>query len=99
MTKGRRGSLKKDKEPRKKPAAGKRKNGTKSKDMVESEDDGAGDEAEGDAEAEAEGHADDDDAGPSKKTSPPPAKKVKRDKEEEVDDGIVFSPLVPVYKC
>jgi hypothetical protein len=85
-TKGRKGSVKKDKEPRKKSAAGKRKNGTKSKDMVESEDDGAGDEAEG--EAEVDGQADDDNAGPSKKTSPPPTKKVKRDKEEEVDDGI-----------
>ena len=50
--------------------------------MVESEDEG--EEAEGEAE---------EDAGPSKKvSSPPPTKKAKRDKEEEVDDGEGFTP-------
>jgi hypothetical protein len=79
-TKGRRGAAKK--EPKKKPGAGTRmKNGNKSKDMqVESEDEDA--EAEGEAEAEAEGEAEED-AGPSKKASPPPTKKVKRDKGTE----------------
>ncbi|TFY79930.1 hypothetical protein EWM64_g4082 [Hericium alpestre] len=47
-----------------------KKNGVKSKAMVESEDDG------GDAEG-------DEDAGPSKQTSPPPAKKAKREKDED----------------
>jgi hypothetical protein len=66
---------------KKKSAPGKtaRKNGAKSKALVESEDEGA--EAEDD---------DDDDAGPSKKTSPPPAKKAKRDK-EDADYGVFFS--------
>jgi len=60
------------------------KKGAKSKAMVESED-------EGGAEAEAE---EDEDAGPSKKASPPPAKKVKRDKdgEEEVDPAMANDP-------
>lgn len=53
-----------------------KKNGTKSKAMVESEDEGGAD-------------AEDEDAGPSKKASPPPTKKVKRDNtkdgEEEPD--------------
>lgn len=67
--------LKKDStEPLKKGAPSKgRKSGLKSKAMVESED-----------EAEAEGE-DEDDAGPSKKASPPPTKKVKREKPD--DDG------------
>ncbi|PCH35978.1 hypothetical protein WOLCODRAFT_28250 [Wolfiporia cocos MD-104 SS10] len=49
-----------------------KKNGAKSKAMVESEDDGG---------VEAE----DEDAGPSKQTSPPPVKKTKREKEGEDD--------------
>ena len=59
-------------------AAGKpKKNGAKSKTMVESEDEG-----------DAAGAEDDEDAGPSKKkASPPPAKKVKRDKDEDGDEG------------
>ncbi|THH06047.1 hypothetical protein EW145_g4357 [Phellinidium pouzarii] len=68
---------------KKKPAAEKadkpakpRKNGAKSKTMVESEDDG---ERDGDA-------------GPSKKASSPPAKKAKRDKEEEVDPEMENDP-------
>ncbi|KAA1475097.1 hypothetical protein DENSPDRAFT_783049 [Dentipellis sp. KUC8613] len=62
--------------PKKKAAAaGKgKKNGIKSKAMVESEDDGERGEAEGD---------DAEDAGPSKQTSPPPAKKVKREKDDD----------------
>lgn len=86
--KGRKSSAKKEREPKKRP--GKRKNGNKSKDMVESEDEG-GAEAEGEAEAEAEGEADED-VGPSKKASPPPVKKVKRDKEEEADDVLGNDP-------
>jgi len=46
-----------------------KKNGVKSKAMVESEDEGERG----------------DNAGPSKKSSPPPTKKAKRDKEEEAD--------------
>lgn len=63
-------------EPKKKPsAAGKgKKNGVKSKALVESEDEAAGD------------NGDDEDAGPSKKSSPPPAKKQKRDKDDEEAD-------------
>ncbi|THH31413.1 hypothetical protein EUX98_g2782 [Antrodiella citrinella] len=68
------------------PAAEKKKKapakkGAKSKTLVESEDDGA-------AEAEAE---DEEDAGPSKKTSPPPAKKAKRDKDGEEDADSALS--------
>jgi len=74
---------------KKKSAPGKtaRKNGAKSKALVESEDDGA--EAEDD---------DDDDAGPSKKTSPPPAKKAKRDK-EDADYGVFFSLGSIPFRC
>jgi hypothetical protein len=64
-------SAKKDKDADsvKRKAAGKR-NGARSKTLVESEDDGA---------AEADGD-DDDDAGPSKRAaSPPAAKKPKKD--------------------
>jgi len=86
VQKSRKPGLKKEKEggtSKKKVMAGtKRKNGNKSKEMVESEDEGAGE-----AEAEAEAEAEDEDAGPSKKPSPPPVKKVKRDKEDEADDG------------
>ncbi|GJE92844.1 hypothetical protein PsYK624_090020 [Phanerochaete sordida] len=53
-----------------------KKNGVKSKALVESEDEAG----------EAE---DDEDAGPSKKTSPPPTKKQKRDKEEEELDSVL----------
>jgi len=49
-----------------------KKNGVKSKAMVESEDDG--DRA----------MAEDEDAGPSKQISPPPTKKIKREKEDEL---------------
>ncbi|RDB16277.1 PWWP domain-containing protein2 [Hypsizygus marmoreus] len=62
--------------PKKKGPAKGKKNGGKSKTLVESED-------EGEAEAEAE----DEDAGPSKKASPPPAKRAKREKEDEGDDA------------
>jgi len=51
-----------------------KRNGTKSKAMVESEDEGEG------GEGEAEDARD-------KKASPPPTKKAKRDKEEEIDDA------------
>ena len=53
-----------------------KKNGVKSKTMVESEDEG--DNAEEDAD-------DEEGAGPSKKVSPPAAKKAKRDKDEGDD--------------
>ncbi|KAJ3527610.1 hypothetical protein NM688_g8106 [Phlebia brevispora] len=64
-------------EPKKKSttASKGKKNGVKSKTLVESEDEGA---AEGEEE---------EDAGPSKKASPPPAKKQKRDKDEEEADS------------
>ncbi|KAI0074405.1 hypothetical protein K474DRAFT_1601468 [Panus rudis PR-1116 ss-1] len=56
-----------------------KKNGVKSKAMVESEDEG--------------GAAEEEDAGPSKKTSPPPAKKAKRDKDvEEETEGTSLDP-------
>ncbi|TBU24649.1 hypothetical protein BD311DRAFT_552860 [Dichomitus squalens] len=58
------------------PAKGK-KNGPKSKALVESEDEGA---AEGENE------------GASKRTSPPPAKKAKRDKEDDVDPALLNDP-------
>ncbi|KDR67039.1 hypothetical protein GALMADRAFT_216707 [Galerina marginata CBS 339.88] len=69
-------------EPTKKKAASTagrpKKNGAKSKAMVESED-------EGDA---AEAEEEDEDAGPSKrKPSPPAAKKLKRDKDDDGDDA------------
>lgn len=57
-----------------------KKNGTKPKATVESEDEGDHAEAEGEEEESPMG----------KKPSPPPAKKVKRDKEEENDDGAPF---------
>ncbi|KAF7790076.1 hypothetical protein EIP86_001026 [Pleurotus ostreatoroseus] len=64
-------------EPKKKSATASKgkKNGVKSKALVESEDEGAAD------------GEDDDDAGPSKKSSPPPAKKQKRDKDDEEADS------------
>jgi hypothetical protein len=60
----------------KKPRAstGKGKKNGKSKEMIESEDD-------------AEGEGDD---GPSKKASPPPAKKAKRDREDVDEGGYLF---------
>ncbi|EMD33848.1 hypothetical protein CERSUDRAFT_117909 [Gelatoporia subvermispora B] len=61
------------KKPAATPAKGK-KNGAKSKAMVESEDEGG---------AEPEG----EDAGPSGRASPPPTKKAKRDKEDEEGDA------------
>ncbi|KAI0929805.1 hypothetical protein AcV5_006673 [Taiwanofungus camphoratus] len=62
-------------------AAKAKKNGTKSKTMVESEDEGG---------VEPE----DEDAGPSKQASPPPAKKAKRDKEgeDEIDSALASDP-------
>lgn len=70
----------KDSDSTKRKAAGKR-NGAKSKALVESEDDGA---------AEADGD-DDDDAGPSKRAaSPPAAKKAKKD-----DDRAYFFAFHP----
>lgn len=79
--------------PKKEPSEASKKKtttkgkGSRSKAVVESED-------EGEAEAEAE----DEDVGPSKKASPPPAKKAKRDKpEEEGDDGeFYFQRSIPV---
>jgi hypothetical protein len=65
-------------EPVKRKSKTAKKNGAKSKALVESEDEGA--EAEDD---------DDEDAGPSKKSSPPPAKKAKRDKDDG-DFGVFF---------
>ncbi|KAH9932487.1 uncharacterized protein B0H18DRAFT_26786 [Fomitopsis serialis] len=60
---------------KKTPTSKARKNGHKSKAMIESEDEGG---------AEAE----DEDAGPSKQVSPPPTKKAKREKEgEEGEDS------------
>ncbi|KAI0319121.1 hypothetical protein OF83DRAFT_852458 [Amylostereum chailletii] len=54
---------------KKAPTKGRKSGGNKSKDTVESEDDGERAEA-------------DEDAGPSKHTSPPPTKKAKREKDE-----------------
>ncbi|KZT10579.1 uncharacterized protein LAESUDRAFT_338768 [Laetiporus sulphureus 93-53] len=68
--------------PKKRAGSAKaKKNGVKSKTMVESED-------------EAGAEAEDEDAGPSKQTSPPPAKKVKREKEgeEEGDAALANDP-------
>jgi len=71
------GSAKKDTDSAKRKAPGKR-NGARSKALVESEDDGA---------AEADGD-DDDDAGPSKRAASPPAtKKPKKD-----DDPLASDP-------
>ncbi|KAF8134461.1 hypothetical protein EV363DRAFT_1562127 [Boletus edulis] len=67
----------------KKAIPGRKKNGAKSKEMIESED-------EGDQEAEAE--AEDEDAGTSAKAAPPPSKKPKREKEEEVDANLEADP-------
>ena len=64
-----------------------RSNGVKSKAMVESEDEG--DNVDEDAD-------DDEGAGPSKKASPPPTKKAKRDKEEG-DDGELLSLFLRVF--
>ncbi|TFK19285.1 hypothetical protein FA15DRAFT_601847 [Coprinopsis marcescibilis] len=57
-------------------ASGKGKKGGKSKAVVESEDEG-----------EQVGADDAEDAGPSTKASPPPAKKPRRDKEDDGDEG------------
>lgn len=60
-------------ETKKKSTVGKSKKNGKSKSMVESEDEGD--------------HAlDEGESGPSKKASPPPAKKPKRDKDDDGDD-------------
>jgi hypothetical protein len=63
-----------------------KKNGAKSKALVESEDEGDG----------AEGDDDEEDTGPSKKTSPPPAKKAKRDKDEGADHSM-FSACISAF--
>lgn len=69
-------------EPKKKSAAGKgRKNGVKSKAMVESEDEG--DNAEEDAD-------DDGGVGTSKRASPPPTKRPKREKDDRDDCDFFF---------
>ena len=73
-------------EPVKRKSKAVKKNGTKSKALVESEDEGA--EAEDD---------DEDDAGPSKKTSPPPAKKAKRDKDDGGDYGVFFTAIFNLF--
>ncbi|OSD04126.1 hypothetical protein PYCCODRAFT_1444240 [Trametes coccinea BRFM310] len=57
-----------------------KKNGPKSKAMVESEDEGGADDGE------REG------SGPSKRSSPPPAKKAKRDKDEDGDSPLLQDP-------
>ncbi|KAI0769411.1 hypothetical protein BD413DRAFT_604984 [Trametes elegans] len=57
-----------------------KKNGPKSKALVESEDEGAADDGE------REG------SGPSKRSSLPPAKKAKRDKEEDGDPALMNDP-------
>ncbi|CDO75693.1 hypothetical protein BN946_scf184585.g6 [Trametes cinnabarina] len=57
-----------------------KKNGPKSKALVESEDDGGADDGE------REG------SGPSKRSSPPPAKKAKRDKDEDADSPLAQDP-------
>ncbi|KAF8814822.1 Tudor/PWWP/MBT [Phlegmacium glaucopus] len=59
-----------------------KKNGVKSKAMVESEDEGDN----------AEEEADDEGAGPSKKASPPPTKKAKREKDEGDDSKLSTDP-------
>ena len=80
------GTAKKDKDSdsTKRKAAGKR-NGARSKALVESEDDGA---------AEADGD-DDDDAGPSKRAASPPAtKKAKKDDERSFSVTSIFVPFL-----
>lgn len=68
-------------EPVKKSTVAKgRKNGTKSKAVVESEDEGD--------QAEAEGE--DEQVGSSRKATPPPTKKTKRDKEEEAEESEIL---------
>ncbi|KAI0358717.1 Tudor/PWWP/MBT [Trametes cingulata] len=69
-------------EPAKKRAASapKGKKGPKSKAMVESEDEGGAEDGE------REG------SGPSKRSSPPPAKKAKRDKDEDGDSPLMNDP-------
>ncbi|KAH7913286.1 hypothetical protein BJ138DRAFT_969298, partial [Hygrophoropsis aurantiaca] len=70
----------------KKAAAPKaKKNGIKSKAQVESEDEGD----DGEQEAEAE---DEEDVGPSTKSAPPPSKKPKREKEDDVDPALEKDP-------
>ncbi|KAH7888919.1 hypothetical protein F5I97DRAFT_1804357 [Phlebopus sp. FC_14] len=71
----------KPKAEKKAPGTKPRKNGAKSKEMVESED-------EGDQEAEAE----DEDVSPSAKAAPPPSKKPKREKDEEIDPRLEADP-------
>ena len=74
---------------KKKSAAGKgRKNGVKSKAMVESEDEG--DNAEEDAD-------DDGGVGTSKRASPPPSKRAKREKDDGDDCDFFFLSLS--FKC
>jgi hypothetical protein len=65
----------KPKGEKKAPLSRGKKNGTKSKEMVESEDDG-------EPEAEAE---EDEEVGSSAKAAPPPSKKPKREKEDDID--------------
>lgn len=65
----------KTKGEKKVPTTKGKRNGAKSKEMVESEDDG-------EPEAEAE---EDEEAGSSAKAAPPPSKKPKREKEEDID--------------
>ncbi|KAH9859001.1 hypothetical protein C2E23DRAFT_717222 [Lenzites betulinus] len=67
---------------KKRPAAAPKgkKNGPKSKAVVESEDEGAAEDGE------REG------SGPSKRSSPPPAKKAKRDKDDDADSPLNNDP-------
>lgn len=62
-----------------------KKNGPKSKAVVESEDEGGAEDGE------REG------SGPSKRSSPPPAKKAKRDKDDEAD--CEFSSILAFRSC
>ena len=80
------GSAKKDKDSdsTKRKAAGKR-NGARSKALVESEDDGA---------AEADGD-DDDDAGPSKRAASPPATKKPKKEDDRTYSCAFNSPTFP----
>jgi len=64
-----------------------KKNGAKSKALVESEDEGEQGEHEGE----------DEDVGPSKKASPPPAKRTKREKDDDGEDGKFYSDSAPRY--
>ncbi|KAL7281370.1 hypothetical protein ACG7TL_004680 [Trametes sanguinea] len=79
-TKAKKGSAEPASKKRATSAPKGKKNGPKSKAMVESEDEGGADDGE------REG------SGPSKRSSPPPAKKAKRDKDEDGDSPLLQDP-------